>query len=34
MLKSTPHFSDDEKVLIRELFGSRIGGGPSGEINS
>lgn len=33
MLKSTSHFSDDEKVLIRELFGSKMGGSPTGGYN-
>ena len=33
MLKSKSHFSEDEKVLVRELFGSKIGGGAPGEYN-
>lgn len=32
MLKSASHFSDDEKALVKELFGSRIGGTAPGEL--
>jgi len=33
MLKSASHFTEEEKLLIRELFGNKIGGTAPGEIN-